>query len=43
MHCQQILSAQDLLDGKPVRMPPGRTKLYARAGREQTGRQGRMI
>jgi hypothetical protein len=39
----QILSAQDLLDGKPARMPAGRTQLFAKAGREKTGRQGRMI
>ena len=36
----QILSAQDLIDGKAVRMPQGaRTDLFAKAGREK-GREG---
>ena len=39
----QILSAQDLIEAKQVRMPPSRTSIYAQAGREKTGRQPRMI
>jgi hypothetical protein len=39
----QILSAQDLIDGKPVRMPQGaRSDLFAKAGRERHGIQGRL-
>ena len=36
----QILSAQDLIDGKQVRMPQGaRSEMFAKAGREK-GREG---
>jgi site-specific DNA-methyltransferase (adenine-specific) len=39
----QILSAQDLIDGKPVRMPQGaRSDLFAKARRERHGIQGRL-
>jgi adenine specific DNA methylase Mod len=40
----QILSAQDLIDGKPVRMPPSRTAVFAQASRERSreGQQGRL-
>jgi site-specific DNA-methyltransferase (adenine-specific) len=39
----QILSAQDLIDGKPVRMPQGaRSDLFAKPGRERHGIQGRL-
>jgi hypothetical protein len=40
----QILSAQDLLDGKPVQMPGSRTALFAQAARERKreGVQGRL-
>lgn len=31
----QILTAQDLLDGKPIRMPPSRTSVYAQPARER--------
>jgi DNA modification methylase len=40
----QILSAQDLMDGKTVRMPPSRTAVYAQASRERSreGHQPRL-
>ena len=39
----QILSAQDLIDGKQVRMPQGaRSEMFAKAGREKQGVQGRL-
>ena len=40
----QLLSAQDLLDGKSVRMPPSRTAVFAQAARERNseGSQGRL-
>ena len=40
----QILSAQDLIDGKPVRMPPSQTRVFAQAARERRreGTQGRL-
>ena len=40
----QILSAQDLIDKKPVKMPPGQTPVFAQAARERRreGVQGRL-
>ena len=40
----QILSAQDLIDGKAVRMPPSQTAVFAQAARERRreGVQGRL-
>ena len=40
----QILSARDLIDSKPVRMPPSRTAVFAQAARERNreGRQGEL-
>jgi hypothetical protein len=40
----QIVTAQDILDGKPVRMPRGQTALYAQPSRERRreGTQGRL-
>ncbi len=40
----QILSAQDLIDGKAVRMPASRTAVFAQASRERSreGQQGRL-
>jgi hypothetical protein len=40
----QILSAQDLIDGKSVRMLPSRTAVFAQASRERNieGEQGRL-
>jgi site-specific DNA-methyltransferase (adenine-specific) len=40
----QILCAQDVIDGGNVRMPPSRTKVFARVGRERSreGQQGRL-
>jgi hypothetical protein len=40
----QILSAQDLIDKKPVRMPPSQTAVFAQAARERRreGVQGRL-
>lgn len=41
----QILSAQDLIDGVPVKMPRSATRLFAEAERERNteGKQGRLV
>ena len=39
----QILSAQDLIDGKTVKMPASRTALFAEAAKEKQGKQGRLV
>lgn len=40
----QILSSQDLINHKPVRMPPSRTAVFAQASRERIreGQQGKL-
>ena len=38
----QVLTAQDLIDGKPVKMPASRTAVFAQASREKQGAQPRL-